>query len=259
MALAEHQLELHECRMRYRRGGTGQPLILLHGAGGADSLLGIAERLSNRFDVILPDHPGFGESEEPAWLDTIHDAAYHYLDFITALELAQIHLVGASLGGWMALEMAVRDTGPLQTLTLIAAAGIRPGHIECGDLFMWSPEEQVQKLVHDQALAARIMSMEKTPEQEEQAIRNHFTTAKLAWEPRFFDPDLHKWLHRINVPTLLIWGHQDVLFPLAYGEKLAAQIPHAQLTVIEECGHLPHVEQPEQLLDLISSFLGEAA
>lgn len=259
MALSEHELELNGCRMRYRRGGSGGPLLLLHGAGGADSLLDIAEQLCSEWDVILPDHPGFGASDEPAWLDTIHDMAYHYLDFIAALELAQIHLVGASLGGWIALEMAVRDTGPLATLTLIAAAGIRPGDIQCGDLFMWTPEEQVEKLVHDQALAARIISMEKTPEQAERAIRNHFTTAKLAWEPRFFDPDLHKWLHRIKVPSLLIWGRQDVLFPLAYGQKLAAQIPHARLAVIEECGHLPHVERPSELRDLISSFMTEAA
>ena len=258
MEFNDHRLDLNACRTRYRRAGSGPTLLFLHGAGGAESLLGLCGALAADFDVILPDHPGFGESDEPPWLDDVHDLAYHYLDFVTALGLSDVHLVGASLGGWVALEMMVRSSAHMASLGLIAATGIEPGDISCGDLFAWTPEEQVTRLVYDQALAQRILGLAKTPAQVAQGQRNEKTVEKLARDNAFTDPNLHHWLHRIDVPTLLVWGRNDELFPLAYGEKLAALIPDARLTVIDECGHLPHVEHPEPLRAALHAFVAEA-
>lgn len=226
-------------------------LLFLHGAGGAESALPFLARVAKDLPVLVPDHPGFGHSPDPAWLDNIHDAAYAYLDFLEALDLRDVHLVGASLGGWLAMEIAVRNTDRLASLTLIGACGIRPGQIPTGDLFMWSPEERVRKLVADPALAELMLSLPQTEAQQERALRNHFTTAKLAWEPRFFDPHLEKWLHRLRLPTQVIWGAEDRLFPLEYGRRLAQLIPGARLDVIEHCGHLPQVERPEELAALL--------
>src|SRR5882762_11836350 len=98
------------CKIRIMRGGQGAPLLYLHGALGVSAWMPFMEGLSRRFDVIVPDHPGFGASDTPDWLDTIHDLAYFYLDVLADLDLDRVHLVGVSLGGWIAAELAVRNT-----------------------------------------------------------------------------------------------------------------------------------------------------
>jgi pimeloyl-ACP methyl ester carboxylesterase len=129
-----------ECSVNVMRGGEGAPLLFLHGAGGAGIWLPFMAALSERYEVIVPDHPGFGRSDKPDWLDELSDLAYFYLDFIEALGLDRIHLVGNSLGGWIAAELAVRSTQRLHTLTLIAAAGIHVNGVPKGDLFLWPPD-----------------------------------------------------------------------------------------------------------------------
>jgi pimeloyl-ACP methyl ester carboxylesterase len=239
-------------RVQVREAGEGTPLLFLHGAGGAESALSwLAPFAQTGMRVIVPDHPGFGGSDDPAWLDNIHDAAYAYLDLLDALDLHDVHVVGMSLGGWIGLEVAVRNTSRLASLTVIGAAGIRPGDIPTGDLFMWSPEDRIRNLVADPALAEKILALPQTPEQQDTALRNFITTAKLAWEPRFFDPHLEKWLHRLRLPTHVIWGREDRLFPPDYGRRLASLIPGARFSVIDRCGHLPQVERPTELTALV--------
>src|SRR5580704_14082515 len=105
------------CRIRLMRGGAGDPLFILHGATGA-SWLPFMQKLAEHFEVIAPEHPGFGESDTPDWLDTIHDLAYFYLDVFDQLKIKGAHLVGNSLGGWLAAEIAVRNTSRLASVTL---------------------------------------------------------------------------------------------------------------------------------------------
>src|SRR5438067_388757 len=98
------------CRIRLMRGGTGSPLLVLHGAGGGGAWLPFMDQLAQNFDVLVPEHPGFGDSDTPEWLDNIPDLANFYLDFLRELNLNSVHLVGLSLGGWIAAELAVRNT-----------------------------------------------------------------------------------------------------------------------------------------------------
>lgn len=248
----ESEVHIAGTRVYYREAGRGPTLLFLHGAGGADSALGWLSSLAAAgLRVIVPDHPGFGRSPEPPWLDNVHDVAYAYLDFLETLDLTDVHLVGTSLGGWIALELAVRNASRLSALTVIGASGIRPEDIATGDLFLWSPEDRVRRLVYDPALAERILALPQTPEQQEVQLRNFFTTAKLAWEPRFFDPHLEKWLHRLRLPTHVIWGDSDRLFPPEYGRRLAALIPGARFSLIGRCGHLPQIERPQELATLV--------
>lgn len=251
MNFTVREVVINGARMSYREGGTGTPLLFLHGAGGAESALPFLLPFTADHRVLVPDHPGFGRSADPDWLDDIHDAAYAYLDFLEALDLRGVHVVGTSLGGWIAMEVAIRDRTRLASLTIVASAGIRPGDIPTGDLFMWSPEERVRKLVASASFAEKILALPQTAEQADLALRNHVTTAKLAWEPRFFDPGLEKWLHRLTLPTQVVWGDQDRLFPVEYGRKLAGLIPGARFTVIEDCGHLPQIERPDRLAELV--------
>ncbi|MCS6946312.1 MAG: alpha/beta fold hydrolase, partial [Steroidobacteraceae bacterium] len=129
--------------------------------------------------------------------------------------------------------------------------GIRPGDIPTGDLFLWSPEERVRQLFADRTIAEQVLARPPAPGQADVALKNWFTTAKLSWEPRWFDPHLHKWLHRLRLPVHVVWGDTDRLFPAEYGRRLASLIPGARFSLIERCGHLPQVERPERLRSLL--------
>src|SRR5215470_19383378 len=129
------------CNIGLMRGGAGQPLVVLHGASGAGTWLPFMHSLADNYDVIVPEHPGFGASDTPDWLDNIHDLAYFYLDILDQLDLDPVHLVGVSLGGWIAAELAVRSTQRLSSLTLVDAAGIHVPGVEQIDTFLRTDEQ----------------------------------------------------------------------------------------------------------------------
>lgn len=260
--MTEHRQEFIEvagCRVEVLRGGAGPTLLFLHGAGGAGDWQPYMAGLAGKFDVIVPSHPGYGRSDTPDWLDNMSDLAFFYLDFIERLDLSDIHLVGNSLGGWLACEIAVRSTQRITTLTLVSPGGIQLRGVPKGDIFLWNPETRVRNTFHDQALAEARLAIEPTEEESDIALKNHFTTAKLAWQPRFCNPDLRKWLHRINVPTMILWGEGDKIFPVAYGHAFRELIPGAELRVIPECGHLPHQEKTDEFLAGVAAITNGAA
>ena len=226
-----------------QRAGAGQPLLYLHGARGAGRWLPFMDALSRNFELIVPEHPGFGLSETPEWLDNIGDLAYFYLDFIEGLGLEQVHLVGASLGGWVAAELAVRDQSSLATLTLVAAAGIHVPGVQKGDIFLWSAQELARNLFYDQKLAEAMLAEQPSQEELDIQLKNRLTTAKLAWQPRLYNVHLAKWLHRITLPTLILWGAEDRLIPAQYGPAFHDLIPNSRLEILPDCGHLPQVEK----------------
>src|ERR1700741_4340576 len=157
--MADHTdqpIMIGDCRIRLMRGGTGAPLLLLHGGGGAGIWLPSMARLAKKFDVIAPEHPVFGQSDTPAWLDTIADVANFYLDFLDQLDLRGVHLVGSSLGGWIAAEIAVRNQSRLASLTLIGSAGIHVDGVPQVDTFLCSEEQRIRQLFYDGELAEAV-------------------------------------------------------------------------------------------------------
>jgi pimeloyl-ACP methyl ester carboxylesterase len=242
-------IEVNGCAVEVLRGGAGAPMVFLHGAGGASAWAPYMAALAERFDLYVPSHPGFGRSDTPDWLDGMSDLAYFYHDFLEALDLRGVHLAGNSLGGWLAAEVAVRSTARIETLTLVAAAGLHVDGVIKGDVFLWSPETRVRNAFFDPKLAEARLAAAVSPEDEDIRLKNHFTTAKLAWSPRFYNPDLAKWLHRIDVPTMILWGAADKIFPPALGEEYHRLIAGSELRIIAECGHLP---QHEKLADFLS-------
>lgn len=255
---SEH-LTLLGARIHLRRAGRGAPLLFLHGAAGVPVWLPFFDKLAESFEVLVPDHPGFGASDTPPWLKNIGDAALYYLDLVEALNLEKVHVVGTSLGGWIAAEAAVRDCAPFATLTLIAPAGLRVAGIQAGDPFIWSPEEQARNLYFDQSVAEKVIATPVTPELADLQIKNRFAFARLAWQPRLFDPDLERWLHRIKTPVQLVWGNDDKLLPAAYAQAWLGKLPRPRLLPIPACGHLPHVEHPDAVATAIRSFIREVA
>ena len=251
MKFTDGFVEVDGCRTHLRRGGSGQPLLYLHGASGAPAIMPFMERLAARFDVLVPEHPGYGLSDEPQWLENIHDAAYFYLDFLKRLNLQRAVVVGSSMGGWMALEMAVRDTSRIESLVLVGPAGIAAPGVHPADIFLMPPEEVIRSLFHDQKLAAQRLAEPVTPESLDIALKNRHTTARLAWEPRLHDPFLPKWLHRIDVPVKIIWGAQDRILPVAFAHQFKKLLPHAELHIMELAGHLPQLEKPDAFCEIV--------
>ena len=255
MAHRETFETVNGCKIRIMRGGQGAPLLYLHGALGVSAWMPFMERLSRRFDVIVPDHPGYGASDTPDWLDNIGDLAYFYLDAIKQLGLSSVHLAGASLGGWIAAEIAVRDCHPLKSLTLTAPVGIHVKGLSKGDIFMWSREQFLHNLAHDPKVAEAMLALPVSEQQQFIDMKNRLATAKLGWQPRLYNPHLANWLHRISVPTLLVWGDDDKVVPPGYGPAFRDLIPGARLEVFANCGHIPHTEYTEEWVAKVAGFM----
>jgi pimeloyl-ACP methyl ester carboxylesterase len=248
---------VHGCKIRLMRAGKGAPLLYLHGAGGASLWLPFMEKLSQSFDLFVPEHPGFGGSDTPEWLDNVGDLAYFYLDFIRQFGLKDVTLVGSSLGGWTAAELAVRSCHDLRALVLSCPAGIHVKGVSKGDLFLWSPEQTIRNMYHDQEFADELLKLPLTEEQQMIAAKNRLTTAKLGWQPRLYNAHLAKWLHRISVPTLLLWGDHDKVIPPPHGPAYQRLIPGSRLEVFENCGHIPQVEKMDEWVGKIVAFARE--
>jgi pimeloyl-ACP methyl ester carboxylesterase len=134
----------------------------------------------------VPEHPGFGGSDDPPWIRSMADLAMFYLDLIEETELDRIHLIGTSLGGWLAAEILIRSRAHFLSLVQLAPAGIRVKGVPCGDNFIWAPEESVRNLYYDQTVADRILAMKPSDEQMDIMLKNRFTVAKFGWQPRWF-------------------------------------------------------------------------
>ena len=251
----ETKIDVRGTGIHLRRGGSGEPMLFLHGASGVAGWIPTFQALSETHDLMVPDHPTYGLSDEPDWLDSMDDLAMFYLDFLDQMDLNGVHLVGNSLGGWLAMEIAVRNSSRLKSLTLVGAAGIRIAGKPIADIFMMDPDDLVREIYVDQSIADNIHGMELTEEQVDIQIRNRVATARLGWQPRLFNPNLRKWLHRIDVPTHVIWGDTDKIVDPVYAAEFGRIIAGSEVTMIEQAGHLPHVERPEPFVEAVSGFI----
>ena len=182
-----------------------------------------------------------------------------YLDFLEALDLRDLHIVGHSLGGWIAAEILVRDRSRAKSLTLMSSAGIRVEGVPSGDLFIWNREELLRNVFHNQAYADIALSLQPTEQQLDTMLKNRFTATKLGWQPRWFNPDLEKWLHRIKLPALILWGDDDKIMPPDYARLWRERLPDARLVMIEKCGHVPQVEKMSETIGPLRDFLAEVS
>lgn len=253
------EIAVKGAKLRFRRDGGGEPLLFLHGAQGLDGWEPALAALAENFDVIAPDHPGYGRSEAADGVDDMADLALLYLDILETLGVRRVHLVGHCVGGWLATEIAVRNTSRLQSLTLVSSAGLRLPGVPRADMFICTRDELAQLLFAGNSAEAWKEAWVASPEQEEIYDRNRFATAKYAWQPRLCNPKLARWLHRIDVPTQVIWGEQDKVLPVAHGAAFKDGVSGATMTTIPACGHLPHVERPNEFAAAVTQFLRRAA
>ncbi|HUY48747.1 MAG TPA: alpha/beta fold hydrolase [Streptosporangiaceae bacterium] len=259
---AEHIIDVRGRRIRVAQAGHGAPLVYLHGAGDLGDWGPALSLLARDFTVYRPDHPGFNHSDDDPSVDTVLDMAFSYLDLFDRLSLDRPGLVGVSLGGWLAAQIAVLAPDRFAKLVLVDAAGLRT-EVPTPDVFTLSPVQQAELLYHRADLrAAAVAAAEKITEDPglfQRYLRNRMASAHLAWNPYMHDPKLPGRLHRLAAPVLVVWGAQDRLLPVEYAHRWVAALGTARLEIIDEAGHLPAVEQPDTFAALVREFLSLGA
>ena len=233
-------------------------MLFLHPGEGLQAERGWLEALAVDHRVIAPHHPGFGGSALPDWIGTVDDLAYLYLDLAAQLGLRDAVLAGACFGGWVAAEMAVRNTARFAGLLLIAPLGIKVGGVLDRDIADMHavPRAEFMRLAWADPANGEI-DYAKLPDTELAAIaRGRETLAVFGWKPYMHNPRLRRWLHRIDIPTHIIWGEQDGIIAQSYAEAWKAAIPGATLETLPRAGHFPHLEQPAAFAGQVEAFSG---
>jgi pimeloyl-ACP methyl ester carboxylesterase len=234
--------------------GSGQPFLLLHGGAGPQSVTGFADTLAAAAAgrVIVPVHPGFAGTPRPAGLDSVADLAALYASLLDELNVAGVTVIGNSIGGWIAAEMAVTASARITGVILVDAVGIDvPGH-PIADFFSLSLDEVAELSYHDPA-RFRIDLSTLSAAQLAAMAGNRASLAVYAGAAAS-DPSLRSRLARVTLPVLAIWGDSDRIADPDYGRAFAAAIPRAQFRLLPRTGHLPQLESPDQLLAAIGDF-----
>jgi pimeloyl-ACP methyl ester carboxylesterase len=248
-------LDINGVRTVVLEAGAGDPLVFFHGAGtlaGFDFALPWAER----FRVIAPHHPGFGESADDPSIDEMHDYVLHYLDLFEALGLDRFHLVGHSMGGWMAARFACEHGHRVRRLALASPAGLRVAKHPTIDIMRIPPDALFPMLVEDMDVLQKHLPDGPDIEFVVARYREAASVARIAWE-RPYDRKLARWLHRISMPTLLVWGEKDRLVPVQQAKVWAKDMRVAKIATVKGVGHLVFDEAPESVA-LVGDFLAGA-
>lgn len=242
------QINVAGVSLEVEERGSGRPLLFLHPGEGPGTDRPWLDILARNHRVIVPSHPGWGGSVLPDWVGTVGDLSYLYLDLARELKLENAVLVGACFGGWVAAEMAVRETRRFGQLALVGSLGIKvsgPTVRDIADMHAMTREELIANCWADPAKG--VVDYTQLSEMELAGIaRGREALALFGWKPYMHNPRLKRWLHRIDIPTALIWGAKDRIVSTAYAEAFRAEIPGATLDIIADVGHYPHWEQPEK-------------
>jgi pimeloyl-ACP methyl ester carboxylesterase len=252
---------VNNVRVELIERGHGKPLLFLHPEIGIEPAAPVLDQLASRMRVLAPVHPGFGHSEQPKSFDTVDDLAYFYLDLLEHLDLRQVTVVGVSFGGWIAAEIAIKSTERLSHLVLANAVGIKVGDRDTRDIvdIYAIPESGYVQLAYFNPDVGTHDYNTMPDAQVLAAARNREATARYAWSPYMHDPKLLGHLHRIDIPTLVLWGSNDRIVSESYGRAYCAAITDARFELIERAGHFPHLEQPQIFAARVFSFVEETS
>ena len=248
-------------KIRVLEAGKGAPLLFLHGAGGLFPENPFLDQLAERYHVYAPELPGYGESTGEELLDNMLDFALHGWDVAQALGLQRPHLVGHSMGGMIAAEMACIAPNDLSKLVLVNAAGLWIPEHPLPDLFALLPFEFAQLLFHDPVAGAALLTGGLDFSNVDAVAEFYIGNARrmgMAGKILFPIPNrqVAKRLYRLSAPTLVLWGRSDALIPPVYGEKWKQLIAGARLQLIDAAAHMLPYEQPAAFCAAVKDFLG---
>ncbi len=241
--------------------GAGPPLLFLHGAQGFSAGHPYVRLLAGRRHLIAPSHPGFGGSSLPDWIDAVDDIAYIHLELLDRLGMDKVDVVGCSLGGWIAAELATKSPRSVRRLVMVGPVGVKTGPVDRLDVpdIFGLPQSELERLLFHDPERMRIAPASLDDEQLTTMVRNRETLALLCWEPYMHNPKLRHRLHRVTAPVLLLRGESDGLVSQQYLDGYARLLPNAKCAIIQAAGHAPHVEQPEAFADRVLQFLEAGA
>jgi pimeloyl-ACP methyl ester carboxylesterase len=251
-------MDVSGVRLEVDRRGKGKPLLMLYSEEALELDAPVLETLAKQYELIIPSPPGFARSERPDWVSSPDDISYVYLDLVETLGLKDVLVLGFSLGGWVAAEMATKDDSFISKLVLVTPYGVKfggPTDRDIADIWILPPDEVLRRKWFDPAKGAR--DFKSTPEDALAIIaRNNESFARFCWEPYMHNPKLQHRLHRVKVPTLLVCGANDGITSPEYTAKYAKLIPGAEMAIIPKAGHYPHLEQPAKFLERLRAFVG---
>jgi pimeloyl-ACP methyl ester carboxylesterase len=237
--------------------GEGRPFLLLHGGGGPLTVTGFADLLASERParVITPTHPGFAGTLRPDSLTSIGDLAALYTALLAELDVDGVTVVGNSIGGWVAAEMALLETTRIKSFVLVDAVGITvPGH-PIADFFSLTPRQVAELSYHDPDRFG--IDPTKLPPDALRLMAGNRATLAVYSGQSMNDSSLVERLAKVTTPTLVVWGDSDRIADTDYGRAYAEAIPSAQFRLLPNTGHLPQIESPGALLDAIWAFAAD--
>lgn len=257
--MVERTIDVRGVRTHLFEGGdAGPPLVYLHGILTGSLWLDFHVALAKQFHVYAPDLPGFGLSERPSWMRDMSDYVLWMRDLLDVLGLKKSFVVGHSIGGWTAAELAVWYPERVSKLVLTNALGLRVKGTPRPDVFALAPEELIGTCFEDWAAAVPLMPSEFGVDYMFSQYRQFATLAALTWNPGH-DPKLERRLERVSCPTLVLWGAGDRMIPPAYGEAYHSCIAGSEHVQIAGTGHMPMLEKTEEWSGAIRHFLSREA
>jgi pimeloyl-ACP methyl ester carboxylesterase len=239
-------------RLGFSDQGEGRAFLLLHGGAGAASMRGLAQRLSKNGRAILPTHPGFDGEPRPEKFARIADLVLAYLTLIERRSLSSVIVIGNSLGGHVAAEMALLNSPRIAGIVLLNAVGIDTGSPEKSivDPTKLPPPERAAYAFHD---PKKFAFAPPSPEALAIMAENQRVLRVYAGE-HMYDPTLHSRLAKLSAPTLVAWGASDRIVDVDYGRRFASAIPNARFELVSEAGHFPQIEKLDETVSLIDDF-----
>ena len=237
------------------RGGTGEPLLVLHHDIGNPGWLPCYEQLAEQFTVYVPSHPGYGQSSRPQWMRSVRDIAVVYQWLQADLGLEDVSLLGLGFGGWVAAEMATMAPRAFRRLVLVGAMGLQPREGEILDQALLSYIDYVRAGFHEQRRFDEVFGSDPTTEQLEAWDISREMSFRIAWKPYMYSQTLPHLLGGVRTPALVVWGREDQVVPLECGEHYARALRDARLEVIPDCGHFVEMERPDELTKLIRAMI----
>lgn len=243
-----------QSELRIDEQGSGRPILVLHGGGGPATVSGLAGRLAESFHVLTPTHPGWNGTARPEGIAGVADLAAMYLLELDDRGLRDVAVIGSSMGGWIAAEMALRDrNGAVGRVVIVDGVGADIPGEPIVDFFALDPRGIAEHSYHEPDkffVDPATFSAERV-----ETMRGNMAALRAVAGERMFDPTLLGRLPDMRFPTLVLWGESDRIATPEYGRRLAAAMPRARFEIIARAGHLPQIEQPEATVAAIAAFL----
>ncbi|PPR09421.1 MAG: 2-succinyl-6-hydroxy-2,4-cyclohexadiene-1-carboxylate synthase [Alphaproteobacteria bacterium MarineAlpha11_Bin1] len=260
MVSQSETLKIAGTEVDVERRGKGRPLMILHGEDGFEGTLPLVDDLAQYFEVFIPHMPGFRKSTLPTFIRGIDDVSYVWLDLLERLELTAVTLLGFSVGGWLAMEMATKNASRIGRMVLTGSVGIKFGDAydrDIEDIYFYTTET-VRKLrfhIEENDPHRDLSNLNK--KQALELAKSREAIAKLCWEPYFHTPSLLNRLHRIDMPVQVVWGANDRMTLPKYGRAISRALPNSCFSLIRGAGHFPHIEQPDRFTNVLNDFFAD--